>query len=183
MKTVYTLLGLMIASAVVAQTTSTQTAAPTQGRLNAAEVFKNRDANKDNLLSKAEVSGTRIADAFDRLDTNKDGMLGLDEFQKGRDAMRDGRDDRRSRGKGPGSGNQDGMRGQMQAERMETRFKERDTNKDGFLSKTEFSAQMSTRFDALDANKDGKLSMDEIKANMRAMGKVGVHNAGAQKTN
>jgi Ca2+-binding EF-hand superfamily protein len=160
MKTVYTLLGLMITSAVVAQPTSSQTPATTQGRATTEDVFKNRDANKDNLLSKTEVSGTRLADAFDRLDSNKDGSLGLEEFQKGRDAMRNGRDDRGPRGEGPRN---HGMRGQMQGERMETRFTERDTNKDGFLSKPEFSARMNERFDAVDTNKDGKLSLDEMK--------------------
>lgn len=153
MKTAYTLLGLMIASVAFAQTTNQS---PTsQGRVTADQAFKNRDTNKDNLLSKAEVSGTRLADAFDRLDTNKDGMLGLEEFQNGRDVMR-ARGDRGPRSQAPSA--------QSINERIETRFKEGDANKDGYLSQAEFRARIDARFAALDTNKDGKLSLDEIKA-------------------
>lgn len=165
MKTVYTLLGLTLASVAVAQTThqnsTSSTANSNMGRPTAEQAFKNRDANKDNLLSKAEVSGTRLAAAFDRLDTNKDGMLGLEEVQKGGDGMR-GRD-RGPRGQGPGA---------MHNERLEARFKEGDANKDGFLSKAEFSARIDARFAALDSNKDGKLSLDEIKAGRPAANKA-----------
>ena len=43
------------------------------------EVFK-MDANKDNLLSKAEVKGPLLKD-FDKIDTNKDGFVSKAELQ------------------------------------------------------------------------------------------------------
>ncbi len=174
MKTAYTLLGLMITCAVVAQAPVNQGPGPNPARPAAEEAFKNRDTNKDSFLSKTEISGTRIADAFDKLDTNKDGKLSLAEYKTGREAMQ---------GQGPHGMDMDGHRGQMQGPNAEARFKERDTNNDGFLSKTEVSSRMVERFDAMDTNKDGKLSLDEMKANMQGMGKGGRHGEATQKAN
>jgi hypothetical protein len=71
MKTIYTLLGLMIASSAMAQAPANQRPGPNQGGQTAEASFKNRDANKDNFLSQTEISGSRVADAFDKLDTTR----------------------------------------------------------------------------------------------------------------
>lgn len=55
------------------------------------------------------------------------------------------------------------------------RFKEADTNGDGFLTKDEMKAQqdkhLNEMFDKTDTNKDGKLSPDEMKAGREEMKK------------
>lgn len=108
MKITATALGLLLAA------TSTWAQAPTnttkpgdagntrQGGQTAEESFKNRDANKDNFLTKTEITGSRVADSFDKLDTNKDGKLSMAEYKIGRDA---------ARGQGQGSPRQQGQSG------------------------------------------------------------------------
>jgi Ca2+-binding EF-hand superfamily protein len=89
--------------------------------------------------------------AFDRMDTNKDGKISLDEWKAAH----------------PNDPN------------AEAQFKKLDANGDGFLTKEEFEAaaqqskqmmeekakqRAAARFDAMDTNKDGKISLDEWKA-------------------
>lgn len=44
------------------------------------------------------------------------------------------------------------------------RFAARDTNRDGFIDKSEASQRMAAHFDTIDADHDGKISPDEIKS-------------------
>lgn len=44
------------------------------------------------------------------------------------------------------------------------RFAAKDTNKDGFIDKTEATGALMQRFDEIDTDKDGKISLDELKA-------------------
>jgi Ca2+-binding EF-hand superfamily protein len=46
--------------------------------------------------------------------------------------------------------------------RVEQLFKEMDSDKDGFLSKTEVKGPLSDDFKKIDANKDGLLSKEEL---------------------
>lgn len=47
---------------------------------------------------------------------------------------------------------------------VEGRFRELDSNKDGFISKAEFDRQHGRRFNEMDSNKDGKISLEEMQA-------------------
>ncbi|MEO7820295.1 MAG: EF-hand domain-containing protein [Sphingomicrobium sp.] len=107
--------------------------------------------------------------AFDRLDTNKDGMISRDEFAKGRElrieqrvVINDGKmpmgEGMRMHGKG-GMGGMGGM-GMMMGGMM----KMADANKDGRVSLQEATAAALQRFDRADTNHDGRLTPDERRA-------------------
>lgn len=71
---------------------------------------------------------------------------------------------------GPGYGRMQGGMAQPQG-RIVERFQLADTDKDGFVSRSEAEKalpQMALRFDALDRDRDGKLSVEELQA-MRAI--------------
>jgi Ca2+-binding EF-hand superfamily protein len=57
----------------------------------AREKMRALDANHDQALSRAEIGDRmpRLAQDFDRLDSNRDGKLSRDEIRAGRQAMRD----------------------------------------------------------------------------------------------
>lgn len=48
-------------------------------------------------------------------------------------------------------------------------FMEQDTNKDGFISKSEFLKMGEKKFAEIDTNKDGKISQEEQKAHREKM--------------
>jgi Ca2+-binding EF-hand superfamily protein len=169
MKVTLTALSLLLAATTWAQAPAPKSGAAgtqQQGGQTAEESFKNRDANKDNFLSKTEITGSRVADSFDKLDTNKDGKLSLAEYKIGRDAVQG------QQGQGRAAQGQDGAnRQQGQGQNVEARFKERDKNSDGFVSKAELEgSRMADRFAEMDTNKDGKLSLNEMKAGSQGMG-------------
>ncbi len=77
--------------------------------------------------------------SFQQLDTNKDGILTLTEFESGKQSVA----------------------------RSEAQFIHLDKNKDGVLTEAEFARvpkQVESRFAQLDTNHDGKLSAEEFKA-------------------
>lgn len=115
------------------------------------------DTDKDGMLSKAEVekSSPRLAQAFDKLDSNKDSKLSADELKAGRDAMRS-----------QGRQGKDGKRGRGL-------FESADANKDGVVTRQELETALAQKdpkqralqaFDAADSNKDGQLSQQELAA-------------------
>ncbi|MGD9843415.1 MAG: EF-hand domain-containing protein [Steroidobacteraceae bacterium] len=148
MKITITALGLLLAASSWAQAPATA---------------QNSDAanTQQDTSTAAGSFNRRDADSFDKLDTNKDGQLSLDEYKIGRHAMRS-QDRRQDKGAhGP----------QRQGRNAETRFKEKDKNNDGFIAKAEVSGtRMADRFDVMDTNQDGKLSLDEVKAGMQNRG-------------
>lgn len=96
---------------------------------------------------------------FDRLDTNRDGMLSRDEFAKGRE-LRIERKVVMNDGDEHGEMAKQHARGGMGSRMLEMA----DTNKDGRISLQEMTAMALQRFDRVDANHDGKITPEERKA-------------------
>lgn len=119
-----------------------------------------------------------------RLDTDGDGMVSLQEFQaagEARFAQLDADGDGRisaeefsagQRGPGRKAGEDYGPRAEHRAERMqqfrEQHFANMDADGDGYISKAEFDERHMTRFHALDANGNGVIDAEERPAR-RAM--------------
>lgn len=168
---------------------------PGRGRPGGAAEFalERLDGNDDGKISREEfLSGRldRVDELLERLDANGDGLLAQGE---GRDALQErGRPEGR-RGRGPGRGGPGpnggpgaGQGGPAQAamlacvqkavpgytaperpdaEDLQERFAETDSNKDGKLSLSEVTAAISARatqqFARLDSNGDGAISATE----------------------
>ena len=155
------------------------------------EHFAKMDANRDGFVGTDEMQamrgqhqqkmgamgghhGDRMAQgagvgrdpskAFDRLDTNRDGMIGRDEFAKGREM----RIERKMVMKGtPGAPGMDGEHGgMMKMHHMGGKMgggmmKMADANKDGRISLQEATTSALQHFDLVDTNRDGRITPDE----------------------
>lgn len=110
------------------------------GEGRAAGQLREADADGDGRITKQEVSASR-ASAFDRLDTNRDGFLTMEDRQ----AAGQGGDGAKAKGQGRG------MRGL-------------DGDSDGKISRAEFVDRPFAGFDRLDANKDGVIDQTELGA-------------------
>ena len=116
------------------------------------------DANGDGKVTLAEFQAVRGGAMMARLDADKDGRLSKDEFA----AMRD---------RGPGHGKPETAgKPRKGAERMWLRV---DTNKDGFLARSEVDALLTMRFKRIDTDNDGGLTQAELKAGVDRA-KVGI---------
>ena len=156
--------------------------------------FSRLDADKDGSITTAEMSamhermkGHEMAEggeshvmmrehemhdpnaAFDRLDTNKDGMISRDEFAKGREVRIEKRIVRREKIK---EAREDGKPGEMRMHRMggmgAHMMVMADSNKDGRITLQEAEAMALQHFDQMDSNHDGKVTREERRAG-RAM--------------
>jgi hypothetical protein len=97
---------------------------------------------------RAERQGQRQGQAFDRLDTDRNGSISREEFAQRR-ALRDEPGQRGGRG---------GMRGMgLGGERMGQRM----FGEDGMITRDEFRARALQRFERLDANRDGRVTLAE----------------------
>ena len=104
--------------------------------------------------------------AFDRLDTNRDGMISRDEFAKGREqriekriVMREKIKDARKAGKlGNMRMHRMGGVGGMGSARMIVMA---DTDKDGRITLSEAETLALQHFDQMDANHDGQVTREE----------------------
>jgi Ca2+-binding EF-hand superfamily protein len=115
------------------------------------------DVNGDGYISRDEASSApRLAQQFDQLDTDKDGLLSQAEMRAGWEARRGERGFGPHHGQGPNH-----AQGPHHA-----RGAHLDVNGDGYISREEAqgSPGLTQRFDAIDTNKDGLLSRDELKA-------------------
>ncbi len=90
------------------------------------------DYDHDGILSAAEIASA--SGALKALDKDADGTLSADELQ---------------------------VRQQTPRERAEHLFDERDTNKDGGLTKAELPDRMQPLFSTIDLNHDGKIDREE----------------------
>ena len=150
--------GLLAASLAVAQT-----AAPRHGERGdrgerAAERFAASDSNRDGKLSLDEFErarSERIAEQFARLDANKDGSLTQEEM---RQSMRQHRELRKAH------------RHERMA--MRERLKGLDANGDQALTRAEIgdkAPKLAEHFAEFDLDRDGRLTRDEIRAGMQAV--------------
>ncbi|WP_246606599.1 EF-hand domain-containing protein [Novilysobacter antarcticus] len=115
------------------------------------------DANKDGVIDRSEAAKhPRLAEMFDRLDRNSDGKLERSELQptRGKRGRRGGHAGDRANGMGHWGGH-GGM----------ARYVALDTDGDGRISKLEADASpLATRFAEIDTNKDGYLVRSELQA-------------------
>lgn len=108
------------------------------GRGNPERFFSTLDANDDGKLQRDELPEALAAHA-DRLDTDKDGAISVDELKQAkpdREAMR---------------------------AKLQDRLKRIDTNGDGLVQVDEAPEPLRAHFETLDANGDGALSPEEMK--------------------
>lgn len=133
----------------------------------ASSMFARLDANADGVLNEADREA-QARKRFDATDTDGDGVLSFAEVtaaQEGRRGMREERREQRAeaRPERPNRGMmaRGGPRGSM-AGPMGGRMLERaDTDKDGTISKAEFTGHALARFDRADTDGDGTISADE----------------------
>lgn len=129
----------------------------------AAAMFARMDGNGDGKIDQADRAA-REKTMFDRIDANRDGAVSFSEFtthhQQRADARADGP---REGGKGPRGGKR-GRGGHGMMGHAGPMMDGADANKDGALTKAEFTAAALARFDRADADKDGTISTDERRA-------------------
>jgi hypothetical protein len=123
----------------------------------------NADANGDGIVTRAEwdartaaagqAAAQRAAEAFARLDTNRDGQLTAAELAAGRSGREERRMERRG---GPGSPRPD-----------RDPARSIDTNNDGSISRAEWMAVPDSMHQRADANNDGQVTRAEAEAAWR----------------
>jgi Ca2+-binding EF-hand superfamily protein len=120
--------------------------------------FADLDKNKDKKLSRDEVP-ERMAQFFDRLDDNKDGVVDEEEWN------------RRQRMGGGGN-----------ARLSELLTKFMDANRDAKVTREEF-ARVTQVFDALDKDKSGDLTQEEMAGFFMAINEVSTQATGGVEVN
>lgn len=185
------LAGAVLAAPQAAATGKTGAESPRQDR------WLTLDANKDGVIDRSEAARhPRLAERFDRLDLDSDGKLERSELQRsharrarrggGFDGQRAGRMDYRGGHGGMArhialDTDGDGRISKLEAEGspLDERFAGIDTNKDGYLVRSELQAdgerrhagfrrqaaeRFEQRFKEADSNGDGRLSRTEYEA-------------------
>lgn len=125
-----------------------ESAARTMRKEELAAHFKTLDANRDGRLTVEEAK--LPAAFFERLDTDKDRNVSLEEFQ----AMPE-----------------------MGAARQQLEFDRADLNHDGKVTREEGGRSAQERFNLIDANKDNLITRPELEARVDAMMKGGAKRA------
>jgi Ca2+-binding EF-hand superfamily protein len=138
-----------------------------QMQSHAAEMFDRIDINRDGKIDPADREARRAA-MFDRIDTDHNGQISRAEFTVGR-PMRGGPDGQ-MRGEGhsmPGMGGKHGRGHGRGMGRMLMRTA--DANKDGAVTRDEFTVASAQHFDQMDSNKDGQVTPEERRASRQSM--------------
>jgi len=115
-----------------------RSAAHKRGFMDPARMMERLDTDGDGVISLAEF--TQPPDLFERLDLNEDGSITREEAEQARQQHQ-----------------------AEMAERAAERFREADTDQNGFLSPAEFPGP-DRAFERLDADNDGQLSPEELAA-------------------
>lgn len=143
------------------------------------------DRDGNGVVTRSEMRTTE-GERFDKIDTNHDGQLSVDEMQAAhreaaakhfaeKDADKDGKLSRAEVAKMPDAvfaridANHDGFLtpdelAQAHGGHGEKRFLRADTNGDGLISRDEALARSDKRFARLDTNGDGVLTQEEMSA-------------------
>ena len=123
----------ILSASAVAQT-SIQPGQPGQGARKGRHMLKRFDANGDGQISRDEWKGK--PQAFDRLDRDHNDVITADELAAAR---------------------------QMHRQRMVERLEKMDANRDGIISRQEWTGKLEV-FDRLDQNHDGMLTREELQS-------------------
>lgn len=134
---------------------------PGQGMIGIALV-RVLDKNSDGKLDAEEIAAA--TEALKKLDTNGDGDITREELAP---QIRGGRAPG-NRPRGPDEGGQPG-RPEFNPENVYRRLMNGDKNSDGKLQKDELPERLQERFDELDTSKDGTLDESEIRAGFERM--------------
>ena len=154
--------------------------------------FSRMDADRNGAISKSEIDGLharRAEDferfehrgaampksdpntAFDRLDTDKNGWIGRDEFAKGREERIERRIVKREKMASDDAGREGGKRMHRQFRKLHgaggmggRMVVMADTNQDGQITLAEAEAMALRHFDQMDSNRDGQLTREERRA-------------------
>ena len=122
-----------------------------EARVNQA--FEQMDTNKDGKISKAEARGP-LAQMFEKIDTNNDGYIDRAELRLAVERMQ------AAGGAGAGS-----RPGQAQALRGRADFDALDKDADGRLTREELKGtRFADQFEQIDKNHDGKIDRKEFEA-------------------
>jgi Ca2+-binding EF-hand superfamily protein len=121
--------------------------------MSAENFIKRFDKNKDGVLTRDELP-PRLAENFDKLDTNGDGKLDKQEVETFLNRFR-----QRMANNKNGAPQGDNASPQRTVEMILKRF---DTNHDGRISKDEARGPLAKNFDRIDVNKDGYLDRQEL---------------------
>lgn len=151
------------------------------------------DANHDGTITRDEFLAA-ATQRFDKMDANHDGKITAEERMTWRQAKRDrwmaraGEDGPKGPGmhrRGPGGPDGPGMAGRGPGGGPEAMLARLDANKDGKISRAEFTEPMMARatghFDRIDTNHDGfvdKAEMDAARTQMRERVKAWREGAG-----
>jgi Ca2+-binding EF-hand superfamily protein len=132
-----------------------------QGPGRGAQFFERWDKDHDGRISIAELP-QRWQAVVSGIDTNRDGTLTREEFEKGKQQLWAAREKQMDKN-GDGKVTDDERREVMRAHVVE-RFIEQDRNHDGFVVEAEVPKPVWEHLRPADANSDSKVSLDELKA-------------------
>jgi Ca2+-binding EF-hand superfamily protein len=131
-------------------------------RQHSAQAFERMDANKDGKIDQGDRDA-RQKTRFDRVDADSNGAITYAEFTAAR-GDRAGRGDRSEDGERMGRRGGHRMSMGMRGHGGFGRMTDADANGDGAVTQAEFQAAAVQRFDRADADKNGTVTREERKA-------------------
>lgn len=123
-------------------------------------LFARLDKDNDGRVAIAELPA-RMQQHLSAIDQNRDGVLTLDEFEKGKEQLKAQRQKMFDRN-GDGKVTDEERRETMRAHVVE-RFVAQDKNHDGALTESEVQKPQWNHMKAADVNSDSRVTLDELK--------------------